>query len=168
MEEQKIWDQYWSLKWDLDFDVYHAYSKLTDAELEKYTNELREALTANDTYCCVTLEDNIISIFGDTGGDNTYAEKILLEMCNHGCWIEKDFCYDEERNAWSDCKKCVISIDYALRTKTCGRCKNCIPEDACGCDCLCIMKDIEVSQDDDINFYGEGFNEDCKDFEPVE
>ena len=51
-----------------------------------------------------------------------------------------------------------------------GKCKNCIPMDTCGCDCKCkahSTKEItfEVSQDDDIRFYGERENEPCKFFE---
>lgn len=47
---------------------------------------------------------------------------------------------------------------------TCGKCKNCRPEDCCGCDCRCTVKDIEVSKDDDIRFYGESEGENCRDF----
>lgn len=45
---------------------------------------------------------------------------------------------------------------------TCGKCKNCIPVDRCNGDCDCKAKGIEVSQDDDIRFYGEQNNEPCK------
>jgi len=51
---------------------------------------------------------------------------------------------------------------------TCGKCKNCVPEDACGCDCFCKVKGIEVSQDDDIKFYSERDNEDCEEFNSAE
>lgn len=142
----------------MDFDVYHAHSELTDKELEEYTDKLRDALTANNTYCCVTLEDSVISIFGDKGGDNTLAEKILFEMCEYDCWLEKDIGY----------RKYVISIESALGILTCGQCKNCVPEDSCGCDCLCTAKNIEVSQDDEIHFYGEHFDEACERFESLE
>ena len=160
-------NQYWTQKWDLDFDIYHGFSKLTDNELKEYTRKLRDVLTANDTYCCVTLEAKTISVFGNIGGDNTQAEKILTEMCKRGCWLEENVYYEDNYDKWSDCKTRVISIESALRILTCGRCKNCVPEDSCGCDCLCTAKNIEVSQDDEISFYGEHFDENCEKFDPV-
>ncbi len=48
---------------------------------------------------------------------------------------------------------------------TCGECKHCIPEDCCGCDCHCTAKDIEVSKDDDIRFYGESEGKKCEAYE---
>lgn len=51
---------------------------------------------------------------------------------------------------------------------TCGKCKHCIPNDVCNGDCLCKAKEIEVSQDDDIRFYGERTDEPCKSFEAAE
>lgn len=50
---------------------------------------------------------------------------------------------------------------------TCGKCKHCTPNDVCDGDCLCKEKDIEVSQDDDIRFYGEDGNKPCEDFTPA-
>lgn len=47
---------------------------------------------------------------------------------------------------------------------TCGMCKHCKPNDVCNGDCLCAAKDIEVSQDDDIRFYGDG-DQNCELFE---
>ena len=43
---------------------------------------------------------------------------------------------------------------------TCGKCEHCTPLDVCGGDCKCKMKSddglvFEVSQDDDIRFYGD-------------
>lgn len=49
---------------------------------------------------------------------------------------------------------------------TCGKCKYCKPNDVCNGDCLCIKRDIEVSQDDDIQFYGDK-NKPCEDFTPA-
>ena len=42
-----------------------------------------------------------------------------------------------------------------MTTKTCGNCKFCVENNICNGDCLCKAKDIEVSADDDIRFYGE-------------
>lgn len=50
----------------------------------------------------------------------------------------------------------------------CGKCKSCKPNDVCNGDCICTAKDIEVSQDDDISFYGEQNNEPCEKFETVD
>ena len=50
----------------------------------------------------------------------------------------------------------------------CGKCKDCVPEDTCGCDCHCTAKDIEISQNDEIQFYGERDNEDCEKFSSAE
>jgi|GEM_PF-3125283 len=140
---------------------------MTDSELKEYTRKLRDTLTLNNTYCCVTLEDKTISIFGNMSGDNNQAEKILIEMCKRGCWLEEIVCYEDDYDEWSDCKKRVISIESALRILTGGRCKNCVPEDSCGCACLCTAKNIEVSQDDEISFYGEHFDKNCEKFYPV-
>lgn len=79
-------------QWAVDFDIYHTDSDLTDAELESYTDKLREALTANGNRACVELEDSVITIYGDLGGDNDTVDKIVAEMCKRGCWVE----YPEE------------------------------------------------------------------------
>ena len=52
---------------------------------------------------------------------------------------------------------------------TCGKCKNCTPLNASGADCQCKAKSIdglvfEVSQDDDITFYGDLDGQPCTDF----
>lgn len=52
---------------------------------------------------------------------------------------------------------------------TCGRCKHCTPMNVCGGDCKCEAKStsdltFEVSQDDDINFYGDVDGQLCPDF----
>ena len=52
---------------------------------------------------------------------------------------------------------------------TCGKCKNCTPLNVCGGDCQCKAKSIdglvfEVSQDDDITFYGDLDGQPCTDF----
>lgn len=47
---------------------------------------------------------------------------------------------------------------------TCGNCKHCVPNDICNGDHECKAKAIEVSQDDDIRFYGEKYNEPCEEF----
>lgn len=53
--------------------------------------------------------------------------------------------------------------------KTCGNCKHCIENNVCNGDCLCKAKSdanttFEVSQDDDIRFYGEEDNQPCQNF----
>ena len=47
---------------------------------------------------------------------------------------------------------------------TCGKCKNCHPLNRCNGDCECSEKQLEVSADDDIRFYGEQNNEPCEQF----
>lgn len=51
---------------------------------------------------------------------------------------------------------------------TCGKCQHCIPMDVCGGDCKCEARSdgitFEVSQDDDIRYYGEQNNEPCEFF----
>lgn len=54
----------------------------------------------------------------------------------------------------------------------CGNCKFCEPIDSCGCDCKCRANStddimFEVSQDDDIAYYGEQNGEPCKNFVPA-
>ena len=51
---------------------------------------------------------------------------------------------------------------------TCGKCKNCVPNDVCDGDCLCKVKGLEVSQDDDIRYYGEINNAPCEAFEAAD
>lgn len=53
--------------------------------------------------------------------------------------------------------------------KSCGMCKHCNPMNMCGGDCECGAQSdkkitFEVSQDDDIRFYGEPDKEPCKDY----
>ncbi len=45
----------------------------------------------------------------------------------------------------------------------CGKCLHCVPADRCNGDHDCKAKGIEVSQDDDIRFYGEN-DEPCEAF----
>lgn len=52
---------------------------------------------------------------------------------------------------------------------TCGKCKHCTPLNICGGDCRCEAKStddltFEVSQDDDISFYGDVDGQPCPDF----
>lgn len=48
----------------------------------------------------------------------------------------------------------------------CGDCKHCKPNDICNGDCVCKARGIEVSEDDDIRFYGD-FGEPCAGFTPA-
>ncbi|MEG1562563.1 MAG: hypothetical protein RR365_02360 [Bacteroides sp.] len=55
------------------------------------------------------------------------------------------------------------------KMKSCGMCKHCNPMNMCGGDCECGAQSdkkitFEVSQDDDIRFYGEPDKEPCKDY----
>ena len=74
--------------WAIDFDVYHADSGLSAAELEDFADKLRTALTANGNVACVSLEDSVITIYGDSNGDNLTVDKIVDEMIGRGCWVE--------------------------------------------------------------------------------
>ena len=52
---------------------------------------------------------------------------------------------------------------------TCGKCKHCVPLNVCSGDCQCKAKSdgdltFEVSQDDDIRFYGDQDGQPCSDF----
>lgn len=76
-------------RWAVDFDVYHTDSGLNEEELRNYTDRLSDALTANGNRAHVELEDCVISIWGDDGGDNDTAKKIIDEMCMRGCWLEE-------------------------------------------------------------------------------
>lgn len=51
---------------------------------------------------------------------------------------------------------------------TCGKCKNCVPNDICNGDCLCTARELEVSADDDIRFYGENGEDTCAAFTPAD
>ncbi len=53
---------------------------------------------------------------------------------------------------------------------TCGKCKHCVPMHVCGADCQCVAKSdgdlvFEVSQDDDIRFYGDHDGQPCANFD---
>ena len=61
---------------------------MTGTELEDFTDRLREVLTANGNAACVELEDSVIAIYGDDGGDNAAVDKIVGEMLKRGCWVE--------------------------------------------------------------------------------
>ena len=75
-------------RWAVDFDIYHADSDLTDAQLQDFTNRLHEAMTANGNRASVELEDCVIGIYGDNGGDNDSVDKIITAMQRRGCWVE--------------------------------------------------------------------------------
>ena len=56
-----------------------------------------------------------------------------------------------------------------VKKMTCGKCKHCTPLNVCGGDCECRAKStdgltFEVSQDDDIRFYGDQDGQPCSDF----
>ena len=56
--------------------------------------------------------------------------------------------------------------------KTCRMCRHCNPMNICGSDCECKAKSdneiiFEVSEDDDICFYGEQNNEPCQYYEEM-
>ena len=69
-------------RWAVDFDIYHADSDLTDAQLQDFTNRLHEAMTANGNRASVELEDCVIGIYGDNGGDNDSVDKIITARIN--------------------------------------------------------------------------------------
>lgn len=48
---------------------------------------------------------------------------------------------------------------------TCGECKHCRLNNICDGDHECEKKNIEVSEDDDIRFYGEQNGSPCEEFE---
>lgn len=80
-------------KWAVDFDIYHADGDLSEEELQGYTYKLRAAMTANGNRACVKLEDCVIVIYGDDGGDNDGVEKLVAELEEHDClqeWAEND------------------------------------------------------------------------------
>ena len=59
--------------------------------------------------------------------------------------------------------------------KTCGNCKHCRIADYCNGDCECEAKStpesgfyFEVSEEDEIGWYGENSNEPCKNFEEIQ
>ena len=88
VEELKDKPAYDEKHWAVDFDIYHADSDLTDAELQTYTGLLRTAMTANGNRACVELEDSVITVYGDADGDNDTVDKIVDEMTDSGCWGE--------------------------------------------------------------------------------
>lgn len=47
---------------------------------------------------------------------------------------------------------------------TCGKCVHCKPNNVCDGDCICVAKDLEVSRDDDIRFYGDTNDAPCDAF----
>lgn len=58
--------------------------------------------------------------------------------------------------------------------KKCGQCKNCLPVSYCGGDCECVAKSeprfgyfFEVSEEDEIEWYGEKGCKPCPHFEEV-
>lgn len=49
-----------------------------------------------------------------------------------------------------------------VKMRTCGNCKYCVENHICNGDCLCKAKNLEISKDDDIRFYGEKDNTPCE------
>ena len=79
---------YHEKRWAVDFEIYHADSDLTEEELRTCTDKLSDAMTANGNRAHVELEDCLISVWGDNGGDNLTVQKIVREMLKRGCWQE--------------------------------------------------------------------------------
>ncbi len=83
-------------QWAVDFDIYHEDSDLTEEELRDYTDALSDAMTANGNCAHVELETCLITVWGDSGGDNTTVNKIVDEMLKRGCWNECPDVDDED------------------------------------------------------------------------
>ena len=83
---------------ELSHNIYTADSNLTDSELDAYAKKIRAALTANGNLCDVDIQDNLISIDGNAGGDFEQFLAIVGEMYKHGCFLETDKCVDELGN----------------------------------------------------------------------
>lgn len=93
---------YHEKRWAVDFEIYHADSDLTEEELRTCTDKLSDAMTANGNRAHVELEDSLITIYGDNGGDNLTVQKIVREMCKRDCWVE----YPEEEDDDEDARLC--------------------------------------------------------------
>ena len=73
--------------WAVDFDICHEDSDLTEEELRDYTDALSDAMTANGNRAHVELETCVITIYGDSGGDNLTVDKIVAELETRGCYV---------------------------------------------------------------------------------
>lgn len=83
---------------ELSLNVYIANSNLTDAEIDSYFADIRDALTKDGNLCGVDLQDNLISIEGNIGGDMNRFLDIVREMYTRDCLFESDKCIDEFGN----------------------------------------------------------------------
>ncbi|MFI3279636.1 MAG: DpnD/PcfM family protein [Rikenellaceae bacterium] len=52
------------------------------------------------------------------------------------------------------------------RKRKCGECNHSAPKNICNGDCHCDAKDIEVSEDDDSEFYAEVDGSPCEKYTP--
>ena len=80
---------YHDKKWAVDYDVWHYDSDLSKKQLAEYARKIREALTANGNAGVVSHEWEVIAFWGDDGGDNDRLEKLLDELADYGCYVEK-------------------------------------------------------------------------------
>lgn len=77
--------------WAVDFDICHEDSDLTEEELRDYTDALSDAMTANGNRAHVELETCVITIYGDSDGDNLTVDKIVAELETRGCRIVENY-----------------------------------------------------------------------------
>lgn len=75
---------------ELSHNVYRGDSNLSEADLEDYSRQIRDALTSDGNLCEVYFEDSVISISGNLGGNIQKFFKIVNEMYGYGCRLEMD------------------------------------------------------------------------------
>lgn len=83
---------------EIRHNVYVADSDLTPAEVDAYAEKIRKALTEGGNICCVDVQDNLISIDGNKGGNMRQFLELVDELYTRGCFLEADMIVDEYGN----------------------------------------------------------------------
>ena len=84
---------------ELSLNVHFVGSTLTAKEVEAYVAKIRKALTVGGNPCDVQVEDGLIVISGNVGGNIRRFLALAYEMCARGCWFESDKYTDNASNA---------------------------------------------------------------------
>ena len=84
---------------ELSLNVHFVGSALTAKEVEAYATKIRKSLAVGGNPCDVQVEDGLIVISSNIGGNMCRFLALVYEMCARGCWVESDKYTDKAGNA---------------------------------------------------------------------
>ena len=78
--------------WAIDYDIYCGYANMTDAQIEYYTAEIKEVLTAGGNFAHVEIDGDgtLITIWADDNvEDLSNFNQLLTELVSLGAIVEE-------------------------------------------------------------------------------